>query len=97
MKLNEALERDLRDKIKDIEVSISKNLAKYLIKVMTYKNKKGYNVNIMLNTVYNKLEDKSKIKSYIKKLAKKNDGVAKSLSDDSVIKIYFKEVTDEVQ
>ncbi len=91
MKLNEALEEDLSTRIKTAKNAIVKNLARYLIKVMTYKNKSGYNLNIMLNNVYNKLEDKSKVHSNIKLIADESGGVAKSIKDDSVIKIYFKE------
>ena len=91
MRLYEALEQDLNIRMKNVETLITKQLYKYLIKVMPYHNKSGNTINIMLNNVYNKLEDKNNIKRIIKKIAKDNGGTAKSLNDDSVIKIYFEE------
>ena len=93
--LNEVLSPELNQRLQQVEKEILNNkiISPYLLKTMPYLYKRGYSVNVMLNTNYRKLGNKKKsnVTDELKKIAHKYDGKATSLTDDSVIKIFLRE------
>jgi hypothetical protein len=96
--IKEALTPEVNTKMDGFKNEVMSNIiiAPYIIHVMAYTYKRGYAVNVMLNSAYRKLDNKQEVKSEIEKIAQKYN--AKTSSEiGAVIKVFFKENRNEIQ
>lgn len=89
--LLEALNTDMNEKLNRIQREIETNniLSPYLLDVMPYVYKKGYSINVMMNTKFRRLKEKQSIIDVLRDISKRNNAKLKSIDEDQVYKIYI--------